>query len=258
MTRNYPLPPRRPSLSPVPADVEDDDLGEDEQVWPQRLPSSARRYQALTTQDGHTSGGHAGARPVSPTVGGRATLSPRHAIPARRRALSVEQTRQPSLLPAPSGRTHRPHWLLFFGLALCTMLLGWIVLSLLSTWWQVTQDDWHYGRPRTYQVDRVVGHADSASHPSHFIAINLNSHIEVIEFPGGDASKAKIYLGPTLIGQGEDLAVVTLTFLDVSGHGKLDMIINVADSHFVFINENGAFRPARPGEAKQLLIRRTV
>ena len=239
MTRNYPLPPKRPSLPPVPADVEDDDLGEDDHVWPPRLPNSARRYQALTTQDGRTRGGYAGARPVSP----------RNAVPARRSAPTTEQTRQPSLLPAPSGRTHRPHWLLLVGLALCTMLVGWVVLTLLSTWWQVTQDDWHYGRPRTYQVDMVVGHADSTSHPSHFLALNFDSHIEVIEFPGGDASKAKIYLGPTLIGPGEDLAVVTLTFQDVSGHGKLDMIINVADSHFVFINEQGAFRLARPGEA---------
>ncbi len=250
MTRDYPLPPRRPSLPPAPADVEqeDDDLGDDDLGWPQRLPSSARRYQALATEDGRTRAGQSGARPVSP----------RNAVPARRSAPTTEQTRQPYLLPAPSGRTHRPHWLLFVGLALCTMLLGWVVLTLLSTWWQGAQDDWHYGRPRTYQVDMVVGHTDSASHPSHFIALNLNSHIEVIEFPGGDASKAKIYLGPTLIGQGEDLAVVTLTFKDVNGDGKLDMIITVADSHFVFINEHGAFRPARPGEARQLLGRRTV
>ena len=238
MTRNYPLPPRRPSLPPAPADVEDDELGDDDQGWPQRLPSSARRYQALTTQDGRIRGGQSGARPVSS----------RNAVPARRSAPTTEQTRQPYLLPAPSGRTHRPHWLLFVGLALCTMLLGWVVLTLLSTWWQGAQDDWHYGRPRTYQVDMVVGHTDSASHPSHFIALNLNSHIEVIEFPGGDASRAKIYLGPTLIGPGQDLAVATLTFKDVSGHGKLDMIINVADSHFVFINDQGQFRPARPGE----------
>jgi hypothetical protein len=248
MTRDFPRQPRRPSLPPPPADVEQEDLDEDDQGWPQRPPSSARRYQALTTHDGYTRGGPAGARAVSPSLGRRATLSPRNGVPPRRSATTDEQP-GPSLLPAPKGRLQRAHWLLLVGLALCTMLVGWVVLTLLSSWWQVAQDDWHYGRPRTYQVDVVVGHADSASHPSHFIALNLDSHIEVIEFPGGDAAKAKIYLGPTLIGQGEDLAVVTLTFKDVSGHGKLDMIINVADSHFVFINEQGAFRPARPGEA---------
>jgi len=65
---------------------------------------------------------------------------------------------------------------------------------------------------------------------------------------GGDASKAKIYIGPTLIGPGQDLAVVTLTFKDVNGDGKPDMIVDVENSHFIFINDNGQFRPARPGE----------
>ena len=86
------------------------------------------------------------------------------------------------------------------------MVLGWVVLSMFANWWQVTQDDWHYGRPRTYQVDAVVGQNDSSSNPSHFIALNLNSHIEIIEFPGGDASKAKVFIGPTLIGPGQDLS----------------------------------------------------
>ena len=55
-----------------------------------------------------------------------------------------------------------------------------------------------------------------------------------------------------LIGQGQDLTPVTLTFKDVNGDGKPDMIVNVQDSHFVYINENGAFRPARPNENIQL------
>ena len=133
-----------------------------------------------------------------------------------------------------------------------TMLVGWVFLTMLSNWWQVTQDDWRYGRPRTYQTDIVVGHNDSAANPSHFIALNLNRHIEVIEFPGNDSSKAKVYIGPMLIGTGQDLAVVTLTFKDVNGDGKLDMIINVQDSHFVFINDSGQFRQVRPGENIQM------
>jgi hypothetical protein len=51
-----------------------------------------------------------------------------------------------------------------------------------------------------------------------------------------------------LIGQGQDLAVVTLSFKDVNGDGRPDMIVNIQDSRFVFINENGTFRPQRPGE----------
>ena len=144
------------------------------------------------------------------------------------------------------------HWLVLVGLTMLLMTVGWMGLITLANWWHVTQDDWHYGRPRTYQTDAVVGHNDSPANPSHFIALNLNRHIQVIEFPGGDASKAKIYIGPTLIGPGQDLAVVMLSFKDVNGDGKPDMIINIEDSHFVFINDNGQYRPARPGENIQL------
>jgi hypothetical protein len=139
------------------------------------------------------------------------------------------------------------HWLVFAGLAMIIMIIGWFALSALGNWWQVTQDDWHYGRPRTFQIDAVVGHNDSPSHPSHFIAMNLNRRVIIIELPGGDSSKARIYSGPILIGQGQDLAPVTLTFQDVNGDGLFDMIVNVQDAHFVYINANGTFQPARPG-----------
>lgn len=127
------------------------------------------------------------------------------------------------------------------------MIIGWVAFNALGNWWQVTQDDWYYGRPRTFQTDAVVGHNDSASNPSHFIVINLNRHILIIELPGGDSSKARIYTGPILIGQGQDLTPVTLSFRDVNGDGRPDMIVNVQDSHFVFFNDGSMFRPARPG-----------
>jgi hypothetical protein len=151
-----------------------------------------------------------------------------------------------------SGEERRFHWMLFVGLAMFIMVLGWIAFSALANWWQVTQDDWHYGRPRTFQVSAVVGHNDSSDNPSHFIAVNLNRHIMIFEIPGGDESKTKIYYGPTLLGDGQDLTPVTLTFKDVNGDGKPDMIVNVQDTHFVFINEKGSFRPARSGENIQL------
>ena len=78
--------------------------------------------------------------------------------------------------------------------------------------------------------------------------MNLNRHVTVIEIPGGDSSKSKIYNGPMLIGPGQDLTPVTLTFKDVNADGKLDMIVNVQDTHFVFLNSNGTFVPA-PGQS---------
>ena len=115
-------------------------------------------------------------------------------------------------------------------------------------WWNTTQDDWHYGRPRTFQVDMVVGHNDSASNPSHFVAMNYRSHVEIIEFPGGDVTKARLYQGPTLYGDSQDLTAVTLSFRDITGKGKLDMILSVGSVHVAFINDNGQFRLLKPGE----------
>ena len=77
--------------------------------------------------------------------------------------------------------------------------------------------------------------------------MNLNRHVLIIELPGGNATKARIFSGPILIGQGQDLAPVTLSFQDVNGDGSLDMIINVQDAHFVYINDKGTFRPAKSG-----------
>lgn len=253
-------------------DTEDDLFDSDyDDVWPAPMPNSVISYQKLDNvrsnagrayADVDSSGGERRTR--APYPGGKSAIPPRS---------SATQTNIPVVQASPKRATrtndvairpgnslevirdrYRPryHWLVFVGMAMFIMLVGWVLLTMLANWWQVTQDDWHYGRPRTYQVDMVVGHNDSANNPSHFIAINLNRHIEVIEFPGGDPSKAKIYIGPTLIGPDADLSVVTLTFRDVTGDGKLDMIVNVQGSHFVFINDNGQFRPARPDDKIQL------
>jgi hypothetical protein len=97
-------------------------------------------------------------------------------------------------------------------------------------------------------MDAFVKHNETAGIPSHFIAINLNGRIEIIEFPGGDGTKARIYLGPQLYGTGDDLIPVTLGFADVNGDHLPDMIIHFQSSRIVFINAQGGFRPLRPEE----------
>jgi hypothetical protein len=140
------------------------------------------------------------------------------------------------------------HPLLYLGIGMIAMLALWTLLTTAISWWSTTWDDIHYGRPRTFQIDAFVGHNESAGTPSHFIAINLNGRIEIIEFPGGDGSKARIYLGPQLYGTGSDLIPVTLSFVDVNGDHQQDMIIHFQSSRIVFINDQGGFRPLRPEE----------
>jgi hypothetical protein len=240
------------------SDVEYDD------DWPTRMPSSARRYQSMP--DVRMEIGHRQSDEL-PNVDQRYyglgnTRQNRAVIPPRRTATqtglpAVQNARQRNIYtddiqPLNRRQLHTErgfnfHWLVFVGIAMLIMIIGWVAFNALGSWWQTTQDDWHYGRPRTFQTDAVVGHNDSPTNPSHFIAMNLNRHVLIVELPGGDATKARIFNGPILIGPGQDLAPVTLTFQDVNGDGLLDMIVNVQDAHFVFLNHNGTFQPAKSG-----------
>jgi hypothetical protein len=140
------------------------------------------------------------------------------------------------------------HPLLYLGIGIIAMLALWTLLSLAVSWGSTTLNDLRYGRPRTFQVDAFVGHNEAGGTPSHFIALNLNGRIEVIEFPGGDGSKARIYLGPELYGADANLIPVTLSFVDVSGKHLPDIVMHFQDAQLVFINDRGGFRPATPDE----------
>jgi hypothetical protein len=219
----------------------DDDEEDDNDMWSTRMPTSARRYQSLSPE-----------QPVVIRQGNRQYVLHAGPPPKQRASRPSQEQYRQDVEAYESEAPSRPrrHWLLIFGVGMLAMLALWAGGNMLLGWWQATQDDWHYGRPRTFQVDAVVGHNDSVANPSHFIAINLNRHVEVIECPGGDCSHAVIYVGPILFGDGEDMTPVTLTFQDVNGDGKPDMVIHILDQRVVFINDNGKFRPAKPGEVK--------
>ena len=242
--------------------TEEDTLNDEDydDVWPVRPVNSTRRYQGLA--DVRNEAGRAADVQAQVSRRGSArSTGERHTIPPRRTATQARIPALPATSPAHSASDEerapahitptrvsardkqparrglrRPHWIFFTGLAMLAMLLGWVALSAFSSWWQTTLDDWHYGRPRTYQTDAVVGHHDSTQNPSHFIALNLNRHITIIEIPGGDVSKSIVYTGPTLLGPGQDLTPVTLNFQDVNHDGLPDMLVNVQGCQFVFLN----------------------
>lgn len=186
-------------------------------------------------------------RPIDPTT--KAVEPPR--IPRASRT----QTHKPSATIAipidvpvwkHDGKSQvapwRQHLLMFgigVGMALAILLV--IVGQFLIGWIGTTMDDLHYGRPRTYQIDAVVGQNDSIAHPSHFLALDLRGQIEVIEFPGGDATHARIYLGPHLYGANADLVPVTVQFIDSHHDDHPDMIVLVQGEQMVFRNAQGSF-----------------
>lgn len=168
---------------------------------------------------------------------------PQRASRGRNTTAQYQIPRQAASLAQGRDGKRRPHWLVFVGLGLLAMLIGYVSLNAFGAWLQVHSDDGTYGRPRTFQTDAVVGHGDSQAHPSHFIAMNLNRHVIVIEIPGGDVSRAIIYTGPVLLGNGQDLTPVTLSFADINGDGKLDMILHILGQDIAFFNNGTKFVP---------------
>jgi hypothetical protein len=177
-------------------------------------------------------------------------------IPAQRvSAQRVPQRSRPGTGPITrdfiTPRRHA-HPLLYLGIGMLAMLVLWTLLSAALGWFTTTLDDIRYGRPRTVQTDAWVGHNEQTGVPSHFIAMNLNGHIEIIEISGGDAAHTRVYVGPQLYGKGNELVPVTLQFVDVNSDSKPDMVISFQGSRSIFINDQGAFRPIQPGERQQV------
>ena len=186
-----------------------------------RPPRSAMRYQ-------HTLPHQYRGQTVLPTP-------PEH---LRRQRLTGNA---PGQQPRPPQRRNK-HWSVYLVTGMVTMTVLVIGLYNVGSWWQGVQDRWTYGYPRTYQTDAVVGHNhDSPSHPSHFLAVNLKGHLEVFELPAGDPTKVRVFLGPTIVGNGADQVVVTISFVDLDHDGTPDMVIHYGDSEEVFSNKGGTF-----------------
>jgi hypothetical protein len=153
---------------------------------------------------------------------------------------------QKNTTPKAIHRDHSLHWTVPVGITMLTMLLLMWAGQALWSWGTTTYDDILYGRPRTTQVDAFVGH-EQGNKPSHFIALNYQGRIEIIEFPGGDAAHARIFFGPQFAGPQADLIPVNLTFSDTRHDHHPDMIVEAQQSQFIFKNQNGTFMaPASP------------
>jgi hypothetical protein len=213
------------------------DVAEDDRVYMTRSPSSVRKYRQPLQQDtlddpSSPQGPFIQRRRASSGLGATNGVASKAVRP-----FAMEERRIPRRLPLLA---------IFLGMAVAAILA--VGLSSFGAWWQMRQDDAQYGRPRTFQFDAVVGHGDSTASPTHFIIINLDRHVQIIEFPGGDGTHARMYLGPTLFGDGQDLTPVTAEIRDVNGDGKPDLILHIQDQRIVFINDGTMFRPLKPGE----------
>jgi hypothetical protein len=148
-------------------------------------------------------------------------------------------------LPPPEPEKKRLHPLVFVGIALFAMIVGYAALTALGSWWQGVQDDWHYGYPRTFQTDANVGHYGRVS---HFVCLNLHGEIEVIETQLGHPEASKIYIVMVLPAD-QDHVPVTISFQDINGDGKLDGLIHIGATEIPMYN-NGTTFQSQPPAAK--------
>lgn len=216
-----------PSAAP---DIEEED---DDSYYTQRhVGTSVRRYQ----QPRPTGQRNTDANALVPQ--GSAISR----IDAFGRPVIRQGNREYVMVPANTKRW-RIHWMVYVGLTMMLMIFGWMALSAVGNWWTNWRNYTDYGYPRTYQTDAVVGHDDSPQHPSHFIFMNLNGRAIVIEFPGGDPSKAIDYVGATLFGTNPSYIPATGRFYDANGDGKVDMEIDYGGDNQIWLNNGSKFLP---------------
>jgi hypothetical protein len=232
------------------AAYDDVDVADDEP----RSRTTTRRYEPDSAPTGRAAGvpARAAGRPAR-------AMRPVHEendmgfINRRAAELAAPTGNDPQIAPGlKNQRPRRPHRqkhpLFFVGMGLFATILLWQAGMAITSWGASEYNMILYGNPRTFQIDAVVGHGDSAQHPSHFIAVNLHGQVSVLEYPAGDPGKVRQIAVMSLINQ--DQAVVTLAFVRVAG--KLDLIIAAGGEQTPLVNDGKTFRNPTADEQKTI------
>ncbi|HYP40834.1 MAG TPA: hypothetical protein VEX13_10785 [Chloroflexia bacterium] len=176
-----------------------------------------------------------------------------HPEPERLRPTKPQPTRPgKKAASAPATQAVQARTVAMLAAGALTLLALYVVISSAVEWTQVKLDDLQYGRPRTMQVDAYVGHSEAEGVPSHFVAMNLNRRVTILEMPGSDSTKVNTIVGPYLFGQGEDLTPVQLNVQDVNGDAKPDLIVSVKSEQLIYLNDGATFKLITPEERAAL------
>jgi len=142
-------------------------------------------------------------------------------------------------------RFDRATLVIWLCLALIVMIVGWWLLSWVANWWQGVQDNLKYGTPRTFQADQYMGLGDSPAHPDHFIALNLHGVIEVVQINPSDSKQDAVYV---LTSVDNESVPASLSFRDVNGNGKMDVLVTIGDGNpytIVMLNNGKTLVPTQ-------------
>jgi hypothetical protein len=254
--------PRKNELSPLTFEMtdqdipmsEDDLLAEDDPLAanPPRPSTSAIRLNNPTNLTGSRRAISTTTQQSQQTPRTSAAIPPRRngqviaPLPGSTTARPIRNVTTPQSPSEPDKQARNIHWLLYVGVGMVAALALWVVGSSLVAWGSAKYNDIAYGNPRTFQTDAVVGHGgDSPQHPSHFIALNLNGQVIIIELRAGNPANSINYTGPHFYETGGNLIAITLEFRDVNHDGKPDMLIHFQDNVIVFLNDGTQFIPPK-------------
>jgi len=143
---------------------------------------------------------------------------------------------------------------LYIAGALLSAIALYFVLSGVVQWGLQRYDDVRYGTTRTFHTDAVIGIEDSVLNPTHFVAMNLNRQVVIMQIPGGDTGKTRVINGPYLFGADEDRTPVLLDFRDVNGDQLTDMIVNVKNEALVYLNRGDRLGLMSPEERASITL----
>lgn len=170
-----------------------------------------------------------------------------HPALAPQRQRATHESTQTRPVPGVQARTLA----MMAGAVLCALAV-YVTVSSALEWAQVKIDDLQYGRPRTAQIDAYVGHNEAEGLPTHFIGMNLNRRVTVLEIPGGDSAKLTTIVGPYLFGEGEDLTPVQVSVQDVNADAKPDLVVTAKNEQLIYLNDGTAFKLITPEERAAL------
>ena len=170
----------------------------------------------------------------------RASLA--HAVDTNEYTVRTPSRLLPDTKPT-KRRGRRAGWVFVAVGVLIMAVLLYLAQTRVVPWFVNVRDGMEFGYPRTSHADCVVGHSDSPTNPTHFVAVNLHRRVLVVEFAGGNPGRATVYTGPFV---DSDLTPITVSCLDENEDGKLDLVVDVGGTPVVYFNTGRTFVEGHP------------
>lgn len=159
-----------------------------------------------------------------------------------RSAIRYQTIQQPTAVQEEPKPRRRYHPLLWVGIVFLLILVGVTLATYVPPAIQNWRDTMAYGFPRTTQLYANVGHGGV----SHFIGLNDEGKIEVIELPANpQKQKPSLIVIAAFTGPNASQYPVTLQLVDLNRNGKPDIIVISNSIEYMLYNNGSTFTTTR-------------